>query len=106
MPLLAVIVPAHRADAAACGTTRHPPQRQRLAGGDHRFARASSASRVLPESNPVGRLWPYVRERHWSNRTYPNLDALKDAASDGWRAVRLYPEMIQTICRGEYSSGT
>jgi hypothetical protein len=58
-----------------------------------------------PELNPVERLWLYLREHHWSNRTYPDLDALEDAAVDGWRAVCLHPDKIKTICRCEYLPG-
>ena len=58
-----------------------------------------------PELNPVERLWLYLREHHWSNRTYPDLDALEDAAVEGWRAVCLHPEKIETICRCEYLPG-
>ena len=58
-----------------------------------------------PELNPVERLWLYLREHHWSNRTYKDIDALEDAANDGWRAVCLHPEKIKTICRCEYIAG-
>ena len=57
-----------------------------------------------PELNPVERLWLYLREHHWSNRTYPTVDALEDAANDGWRAVCLHPEKIKSICRCGYPS--
>ena len=55
-----------------------------------------------PELNPVERLWLYLREHHWSNRTYRDLAALEEAAIAGWRAVCLRPEKIKTICRCEY----
>jgi transposase len=58
-----------------------------------------------PELNPVERLWLYLREHYWSNRVYPDLDALEDAAVDGWRAVCLRPDRVQTICRCEYLPG-
>ena len=57
-----------------------------------------------PELNPVERLWLYLREHHWSNRVYPDLDALEEAAVAGWRAVCLTPEKVKTICRCEYLS--
>jgi transposase len=56
-----------------------------------------------PELNPVERLWLYLREHHWSNRTYPDIDALEEAAVKGWRAVCLRPEKINSICRCEYA---
>jgi transposase len=55
-----------------------------------------------PELNPVERLWLYLREHHWSNRTYPTVDDLEDAAVEGWRAACLLPDRIKTICRCEY----
>ena len=55
-----------------------------------------------PELNPVEQLWLYLREHHWSNRVYPTLDALEDAAVAGWRAVCLDAERIKTVCRCEY----
>jgi len=58
-----------------------------------------------PELNPFERLWLYLREHYWSNRVYPNLDALEDAAVDGWRAVCLRPERVRTVCRCEYLTG-
>jgi len=58
-----------------------------------------------PELNPVERLWLYLREHDWSNRVYPDLDALEDAAVGGWRAVGLQPQRVQTICRCEYLTG-
>lgn len=55
-----------------------------------------------PELNPVERLWLYLREHHWSNRTDADRNALEVAAVTGWRAVCLRPEKIKTICRCEY----
>jgi len=31
-----------------------------------------------PEVNPVEHLWRELREKHFSNRTFPSLDALQD----------------------------
>lgn len=56
-----------------------------------------------PELNPVERLWLYLRQHHWSNRTYRDIDALEEAAVAGWRAVCLRPEKIKTICRCDYA---
>jgi transposase len=58
-----------------------------------------------PELNPVERLRLHLREHHWSSRTYPDRDALEDAASDRWRSVRLHPEKVKTTCRCEYLTG-
>jgi transposase len=55
-----------------------------------------------PELNPVERLWLYLREHHWSNRVYADIEALEEAAVAGWRAVCLTPEKVKTICRCEY----
>jgi len=55
-----------------------------------------------PELNPVERLWLYLRQDHWSNRVYADIDALEEAAVAGWRAVCLHPEKVKTICRCEY----
>lgn len=56
-----------------------------------------------PELNPVERLWLYLRQHHWSNRTYQGVAALEDAAVAGWRAVCLSPAKIQSICRCLYA---
>ena len=55
-----------------------------------------------PELNPVERLWLYLRQHHWSNRVYKDIDALERAAVAGWRAVCLTPEKVKTVCRCEY----
>ena len=55
-----------------------------------------------PELNPVERLWLYLRQHHWSNRIYPDLGAVEEAAVSGWRAVCLHLDKIRTICRCEY----
>ena len=59
-----------------------------------------------PELNPVERLWLYLRQHHWSNRTYKDVAALEDAAVAGWRAVCLTPDKVRTICRCEYAAGS
>jgi len=55
-----------------------------------------------PELNPVERLWLYLRQHHWSNRVYEDVDALEEAAVSGWRAVCLRREKVRTVCRCEY----
>ncbi len=59
-----------------------------------------------PELNPVERLWLYLRGHYWSNRVYPDIEALEEAAVSGWRAVCLHPDRIRTICRCEYLPGS
>ncbi len=55
-----------------------------------------------PELNPVERVWLYLRQHHWSNRVYPTMADLEEAAVAGWRAVCLNAERIKTVCRCDY----
>src|SRR3954447_3950880 len=55
-----------------------------------------------PELNPVEDLWHYLRSHHWSHRVYPDYEALRDAATESWRAVCLDPEKIRSICAAPY----
>lgn len=55
-----------------------------------------------PELNPVERLWLYLRQHYWSNRVYPDIEALEEAAVSGWRAVCLSPDKIKSVCRCGY----
>ena len=48
-----------------------------------------------PELDPVERLWLYLRQHYWSNRTDPDIDALEEAAVAGWGAVGLRPDKIK-----------
>ena len=57
-----------------------------------------------PELNPVERLWLYLREHHWSNRVYADVDAVEAAAMSGWRSVCLDEAKVRIICRCEYLS--
>ena len=57
-----------------------------------------------PELNPVERLWLYLREHHWSNRVYADVDAVEAAAMSGWRSVCLDEAKVRSICRCEYLS--
>lgn len=56
-----------------------------------------------PELNPVENLWHYLRSHHWSNRKYPTVDDLFDAAETAWRATCLNPDAIRTVCRAPYA---
>ena len=55
-----------------------------------------------PELNPVENLWHYLRSHHWSHRVYLDYEALRDAATESWRAVCLDPEKIRSICAAPY----
>ena len=55
-----------------------------------------------PELNPVERLWLYLRQHHWSNRVYPTMADLEEAAVGGWRTVCLNAEKVKTVCRCDY----
>jgi transposase len=57
-----------------------------------------------PELNPVENLWHYLRSHHWSHRVYTDYEALRDAATEAWRAVCLDPEKIRSICAAPYLS--
>jgi hypothetical protein len=50
----------------------------------------------------VERLWLYLRQHHWSNRVYKDIDAVEGAAVAGWRAVCLSPDKVKSICRWGY----
>ena len=56
-----------------------------------------------PELNPVENLWHYLRSHHWSNRRYPTVEDLFDAAETAWRSACLDPSLIQTVCRTPYA---
>jgi transposase len=53
-----------------------------------------------PELNPVENLWHYMRSHYFSNRSYPDYDALLAAGTEAYR--RLTPEVIRSVCRCEY----
>jgi transposase len=55
-----------------------------------------------PELNPVERLWLYLRQHHWSNRIYPDVEAVEEAAVSGWRSVCLDEARVRSICRCDY----
>lgn len=55
-----------------------------------------------PELNPVENLWQYLRSHYWSNRSYKDYDALRQAACDAWQRVCLTDEMIKSICQADY----
>ena len=51
-----------------------------------------------PELNPVENLWHWLRSHYWSNRSYGNYDALREAACDSWQRSCLDEELIKSIC--------
>ena len=55
-----------------------------------------------PELNPIENLWHYLRSHYWSNRLYPDWDALMEAAIVGMVAVGTDAELIKTICAAPY----
>lgn len=57
-----------------------------------------------PELNPIENLWHYLKSHHWSNRVYPDYDALVDAACEAWQKVCLIPENLKSICAANYAS--
>ena len=55
-----------------------------------------------PELNPMENLWHYLRAHHLANRSYPNHQALLDAAGDAWRTSCLDRALIKTVCHTPY----
>jgi hypothetical protein len=58
-----------------------------------------------PELNPVENLWHYIRSHYWSNRSYEDWEALKEAAVAGLLAVGTDAERVKTVCAAPYVSG-
>jgi transposase len=50
-----------------------------------------------PELNPIERLWLYMRQRHWSNRSYAGVGDLVVAAVED--LGKLEQRSIRSICR-------
>jgi hypothetical protein len=55
-----------------------------------------------PELNPIENLWHYLRSHYWSNRSYPDWEALKEAAAAGLVAVGTDAQRIRTVCAAPY----
>ena len=55
-----------------------------------------------PELNPIENLWHYLRSHYWSNRFYPDWDALMEAAIAGMVAVGTDADLIKTVCAAPY----
>jgi hypothetical protein len=55
-----------------------------------------------PELNPIENLWHYLRSHFWSNREYPDWEALKQAASTALVTVGTDAERIKSVCAAPY----
>jgi transposase len=51
-----------------------------------------------PELNPAENLWHWLRSHYWSNRSYRDYEALREAACDAWQRSCLDPELIKSVC--------
>jgi transposase len=51
-----------------------------------------------PELNPIEYLWHHLRSHHGSNRHYKDVDALYDAAENGWRKCCLDAATVKSVC--------
>lgn len=58
-----------------------------------------------PELYPIENLWHYLKSHFWSNRAYPDYDALEQAAIEAWRIAALNPELMKTVCAAPYAKG-
>jgi DDE superfamily endonuclease len=55
-----------------------------------------------PELNPIENFWHYLRSHYWSNRSYADWEALKEAAVTGMCAVGLNAEVMKSVCAVSY----
>ncbi len=55
-----------------------------------------------PELNPIENLWHYLRSHYWSNREYPDWEALKGAACEALLAVGTDAERVKSVCAAPY----
>jgi transposase len=51
-----------------------------------------------PEFNPIENLWHYLKSHHWSNRAYPDAEALEQAVIEAWRISVMNTQLMQTVC--------
>ena len=51
-----------------------------------------------PESNPVERVWLYLRERFLSLRVFADYPAIVDACCDAWRRLVAEPGRLRSLC--------
>jgi transposase len=55
-----------------------------------------------PELNPIELLWLYLKSHYLSNRVYPDIDALYQAATDAWNETTSKPELIRSLCNDSW----
>jgi DDE superfamily endonuclease len=51
-----------------------------------------------PESNPVERVWLYLRERFLSLRVFPDYRAIVDACCAAWNRLVAEPGRLRSLC--------
>jgi hypothetical protein len=51
-----------------------------------------------PQSNPVERIWLYLRERFLSLQVWPDQDAIIQACCDAWNALTADADRITSLC--------
>jgi hypothetical protein len=51
-----------------------------------------------PESNPVERIWLFLRERFLSLCVWPDRNAIIDACCDAWNALVADPDRLKSLC--------
>ena len=51
-----------------------------------------------PQSNPVERIWLYLRERFFSLQVWPDQDAIIQACCDAWNALTADADRITSFC--------
>lgn len=51
-----------------------------------------------PDLNPVELVWHELRQRHLSNRLYPDQTTLEEAVAAAWNALADHPERLQRLC--------
>ena len=53
-----------------------------------------------PEENPIERLWLWIKNHYFSNRTYRDYDTLLEEVCRMWN--QLQPTRIQSVCRCDW----
>lgn len=51
-----------------------------------------------PQLNPVEQVWKHLRQRHLSNRVYPDVEALDKAVGDAWLSFVGDPAQVRSLC--------
>ncbi len=55
-----------------------------------------------PELNPVEHLWDELREKHFHNKAFDNLDAVEDTLCEGLAHLMACPDKLRTLTDFEY----